>query len=235
MRTKNPFEPRKVVSRRSRPAKEPLSREVIVKAALELLTQEGLEGMSLRKVAARLHTGPASLYVYVENLQELHALVLDQALAEVELPKNARGHWRERLDAFLRSYRLVLYSRPGLAQLALTTIATGPHSLRIVETLLGLFDEAGMPPALAAWAIDLVTLYVTAVAAEQSNHRQQGHTVGPVARAIEAVSPEQFPRVHALRTELLAGAGGPLRFAWALEVLINGVLRTPLPHTGEKP
>ncbi|PTL75480.1 TetR/AcrR family transcriptional regulator [Vitiosangium sp. GDMCC 1.1324] len=229
MGTKNPFEARKVVSRRNRPAKEPLSREAIVKAALELLASEGLEGMSLRKVAAQLHTGPASLYVYVENLPALQALVLDQALADVELPSSTRGTWRKRLDALLRSYLQVLFKRPGLAQLAMTTVAAGPHALRIFEALLGLFDEAGLEPAVAAWAVDLITLYVTAVAAEQSHHRQQEDPLGPVTRAIRLASPEQFPRVHALREELLSG--GSTRVTWALEVLITGILKTPLPRT----
>ena len=233
MKRKNPFEPRQVVSRRGGPAKEPLSREAIVKAALELLTEDGLEGMSLRKVAARLKTGPASLYVYVEHLPALQALVLDQALADVELPKSRRGTWRERFDALMRSYLKVMNQRPGLAQLAMTTIASGPHNLRILDTLLGLFDEAGMAPEVAAWAVDLVTLYVTAVAAEQHNHRQLNIVFGAMGQAVRAASPELFPRVHALREELLSGVPS-LRFTWALEVLLTGILRTPVPPIGAK-
>jgi AcrR family transcriptional regulator len=225
MSSKRPTEPEEVAGRRGRSAKEPLSREAIVAAAFDLLTREGLEAMSLRKVAALLDTGPASLYVYVANLQALHALVLDRALADVELPAS-RGPWRERLDALLHSYRLVLFTRPGLARLAMTTIATGPHYLRILETLLGLLDEAGLPPAKAAWAVDVLTLYVTAFAAEKSNWREQSFEIGPLARSLGAVSPEQFPRIHAARDGLLEGEA---RFAWALDVLVNGILKAPRP------
>jgi AcrR family transcriptional regulator len=227
--SKNPFEPREVVGRRNRPAKAPLDREAIVAAGLDLLTREGASGLSLRKVATALDTGAASLYVYVESLDELEALVLDRALADVALPARRRGPWRQRLHAVLRSYLEVLYQRPGLAALAMRTVAVGPSGLAILEALLGLLDEAGLAPAAAAWAVDLVTLHATAVAAEQSNWRERGDVLGPVARVLDGISHETHPRIHALRADLVSGSGQG-RFLWAVDVLINGLLATPLPE-----
>ena len=100
---------RQVVSRRARPAKSPLSQEAIVATALDLLSREGMAGLSLRKVAAALDTGAASLYVYVANLDELHALVLDRVLGKVVTPPERDGDWRYRLKATLRSYSEALY------------------------------------------------------------------------------------------------------------------------------
>ncbi|HMA35742.1 MAG TPA: TetR/AcrR family transcriptional regulator C-terminal domain-containing protein [Chloroflexia bacterium] len=219
-------EPRHIVSRRSRPAKPSLSRDVIVSTALDLLTRDGLAGLSLRKVAAALDTGPASLYVYVASLAELHALMLDRALAAVALPAARAGGWRDRLAAVLASYLRVLYNGPGLAQLALTTIPAGPNALRLIETLLDLLLEGGIAPPVAAWAVDLLTLHVAAVAAEQSAHRAQGDdALGPVTRAVAAVSAADYPHIHALRAELLSG--GDTRFGWGVDVLLNGVLHAP--------
>src|SRR5580693_4828249 len=104
MSARDPFENRDVLSRRGGPSKEPLSRDRIVSEALGLLTREGLEGMSLRKVAAALDTGPASLYAYVDDLQSLQALVLDRALAAVDIRGAKRRGWRERLKSVLESY-----------------------------------------------------------------------------------------------------------------------------------
>ncbi len=222
-----PQEPRPIISRRSRPAKAPLSREIIITTALDLLTREGLAGLSLRKVAAALDTGPASLYVYVANLAELHALMLDRALAAVALPTDREGGWRDRLNAVLASYLRVLYDGPGLGQLALSTIPAGPYALRLTETLLDLLLEGGIQPAVAAWGVDLLTLHVAAVAAEQSTHRAQGDdTLGPVTQAVGAVSAADYPHIHALRDELLSGGDGA-RFGWGVEVLINGILHAP--------
>jgi AcrR family transcriptional regulator len=225
MKSRNPFESREVVSRRGGAVKQPLSRDLVVDKALELLTRDGLEGMSLRKVAAALDTGPASLYVYVKDLHELRALVLDRALARVRTGVARQKPWRERLRAVLGAYLHVLFRNPGLAQLAMRTIATGPNALRLLETLLGILEQAGVDEATAAWAVDLLLLYVTAVAAEQSQRNEQADPMGTIASVIGVVAEADYPRVHRVRQALLSG-GGKARFTWALEVLVEGILRT---------
>jgi AcrR family transcriptional regulator len=224
MQNRNPFQAPEVVSRRGGPAKVPLSRDAIVTEALGLLTREGLEGMSLRKVATALDTGPASLYAYVHNLQELRALVLDRALAGVKTDRGRGRSWRQRLMALLESYLHVLFDTPGLAQLAMSTIAAGPNALRIIEALLGVLEEGAVDRATAAWAVDLLALYVTAVAAEQSQRRDDPDALGPIARVLGAVSADEYPRISAASEDLVAGPG---RVRWALEVLLKGILQTP--------
>jgi AcrR family transcriptional regulator len=224
MGNRNPFEAPDVTSRRGGPPKQPLSRDAIVKEALALLTREGLEGMSIRRVAAALDTGPASLYVYVESLDELRALVLDRALAAVKTEAPRGQDWRRRLRSLLDSYLRVLFDTRGLAHLAMTTMAAGPNSLRILEALLGQLEDGGVDRATAAWAVDLLTLYVTAVAAEQSERRGKADGLGPIVRVIGQVSPHDHPRIHAAREDLLSGPG---RVEWALDVLLTGILQTP--------
>lgn len=222
---RSPFEAPDVASRRGGPVKLPLSRDVIVTEALRQLTADGLKGMSLRKVAAALETGPASLYAYVDNLDALHALVLDRALEEVDTRGSAQAGWRDRLFSVLESYARVLSASPGLAQLAFGTVAIGPNALRITEALLALLDEGGVDLATAAWAVDLLALYVTAIVAEHSG----GTDVAPeraVARAILGVSAEQYPRIHAAREHMLSG-NPQERFGWAVEVLLRGILQSP--------
>jgi AcrR family transcriptional regulator len=200
-----------------------------VSAALEILDRDGLAGLSLRRVAAALDTGAASLYVYLANLDELHALMLDQALAAVRLPKSRRLSWRDRLKAFLLWYLHVLYDRRGLAQLALSTISSGPHTLRIWERLLGLLKEGGIDDAKAGWGVDLLTLYVTAIAAEKSNWRERGEGPGRVKEALLAASAEEFPLVFAFQEALLTG-DAEARLDWALDILIDGIAAGRVPR-----
>ena len=54
-------------------------------AAVEILQAEGLERVTMRRLAEKLDTGPASLYVYVRNTDELHAAILDELLGSVDL------------------------------------------------------------------------------------------------------------------------------------------------------
>jgi AcrR family transcriptional regulator len=187
-----------------------------------------MAGLSLRKVAAALDTGAASLYVYVTNLDELHALVLDRALGEVALPSTRDGDWRDRLKAVLRSYFQVLYDRPGLAQVALSTIPSGPNMVELTESLLDLLEQGGMEPSRAAWAIDLLQLHTSALAAERDNRRSDDEVALRRAQeALGSVSAEEHPHIYALGAELFSGEQS--RHAWALDVLINGVLSTPRP------
>lgn len=225
-RARNPFEAREVTSRRGGPVKAPLSREGIVREALRQLKRDGLAGMSLRKVATALKTGPASLYAYVDDLQELQALVLDGALADVRARTPKGADWRANIESLLRSYLEVLFATPGLAQLALGTIAIGPNALRITERFLGLLSEAGADRRTAAWAADLFLLYATAIAAEHGGRdakHDPANPQGAVARAVRGVSAGAYPHIHAAREEILAGGGGE-RVAWAIDVLLKGIL-----------
>jgi AcrR family transcriptional regulator len=226
MSDQNPFLGREVKSRRGGKVKEPLSRDRIVEAALHLLTREGLDGMSVRAVASALDTGPASLYAYVVSLNSLRALVLDRALGDVDTTFHRRRSWRSRVKGVLASYARVLLGTPGLAQLALSTIAAGPSSLRIIEALLEALDDGGLDARTSAWAVDLLLLYVTAIGAEQTQRDPATPPTGPIALALQAASVDEFPRVHAARAELLSGEGTE-RFEWALDTLIAGVLSNP--------
>jgi AcrR family transcriptional regulator len=208
--------------------KQPLSRDAIVSEALRQLRSDSGESMSLRKVAAALETGPASLYAYVDDLNELQALVLDRALGEVALGAT-KGTWRARLEALLESYMRVLAASPGLARLAFGTIAVGPNALRILEKLLALLAEAGVDTATSAWAVDLLMLQVTATAAEHAGGGDPAAPEGPVVRALARASEQAYPRVHAARDDLLSGTGEQ-RFAWAIDVLVRGILEVRRPE-----
>src|SRR6202042_2278505 len=104
------------LSRRERPAKPALTRDGIVLTALAIMRAEGLEKVTMRRVAQQLDTGAASLYVYVRNTADLHAAMLDEILAAVDLsPVTAAGDWRDRLITVLWSYTRILFEQPGLA------------------------------------------------------------------------------------------------------------------------
>lgn len=222
----SPFTAPETTSRRVARAKLPLSRDAIVAEALRQLKAHGIRAMSLRKVAAALDTGPASLYAYVDDLDALRALVLDHALADVDIRVRANAGWRENIFRVLESYARTLSASPGIAQLAFGRVAIGPNALRIVETLLGLLEEGGIDTATAAWAVDLLVLYVTAIVAEHASGAAVMSDDGPVSQAVLAASEARYPRIHAARPYMLSGTPRE-RFAWGLEVLVRGILDAP--------
>ena len=219
-------------SRRERPAKPALTREGIIATAVALVRSEGLARVTMRRLAQELDTGPASLYVYVRNTDELHAAVLDELLGVVDLtPATADGEWRDRLIELLTSYTMVLFSYPGLAQSALVARPSGAHYLDLLEAVLALLDEGGVPPGRAAWAVDLLLHFATSSAAEHATRNDIPGTdeeERAVEQVLHSVSAAAHPHIASLRAELLSGTGAA-RFAWGFRVLIDGVQHVSRP------
>jgi AcrR family transcriptional regulator len=221
-------------SRRDRPAKPALSRDAIVDAALSIVRAEGIDALSMRRLAQALDTGAASLYVYVANRDELWDLVFDAAVATIETEPTDPARWREQLHALARRMvHMMVVEYPGMARLAMARIPVGDNALRVSESILSLLKAGGVGDQAAAYAADLLSLYVTATAYEQSLYAQlyedPEHEIREVARIAErfaAVSPERFPTIAALREQLTSGDGDE-RFSLGIDVLVNGLLETP--------
>jgi AcrR family transcriptional regulator len=196
------------------------------------MTAEGLRKVTMRRLAQELDTGPASLYVYVRNTDELHAAILDHLLGTVDLgPANGGGDWRDRLVRVLTSYTDVLFDHPGLAQSALVARPSGENYLGLLEAVLSLLHEGGVPDARAAWLVDLLLQFATATAAEHAGddgppNSQEEWDV--LVAAVHGASGDTHPRVAALGADLLSG--GEHRLEWGFRVLINGALHTPIPE-----
>jgi AcrR family transcriptional regulator len=219
------------LSRRERPAKPALTRDGIIDAALTILEEEGLGRVTMRRIAAALDTGPASLYVYVRDTEDLHAQILDALLGRIA-PTALKGPWRERLHAVLTGYAHVLFEHPEIARMSMTTHPAGPHYLSLVESILELLGEGEVPDAAAAWAVDLLLSTVTANAVE---HGSTGSTdeddLATIAATIATASSNKYARIVRLGDELVSGTGIE-RFSWALDVLINGIIATPRGNAG---
>jgi AcrR family transcriptional regulator len=147
------------VSRRERPAKPALSQETIVDAAMALLESDGLDGVSMRRVAQSLDTGPASLYVYVKSRDELIALIMDRIAGEITLPAVGAGaDWREQLIDLLLASIKGLGRYPGIAVAMFATVPTGPNALALTDVILKLLAQGGLSRQAQAWAVDLLAL-----------------------------------------------------------------------------
>lgn len=214
----------------ARPVREPLTRERIVDAAMALLVEQGYEAVSMRKVAQALNTGPASLYAHVANKKELDQLLVDRAAQEMEFPEPDPEHWQEQLKDSMRSMLKVMRSYPGVARAAIGQIPLGERALESTENMLAILKAGKVPDQAAAWAVDLIPLYVTATAFEET---VQGASVWSVEdiegfvtqlRAFFAgLPPEKFPITVALATALTSGSLGDERFEFGIQVIVAGL------------
>ncbi len=218
-------------SRRDRPAKPPLTRAGIVAAAVAILGAEGLPKVTVRRLAQDLDTGPASLYVYFRNTAELHAAILDELLGTVPPPATG-GDWRARLEKVLTDYTVMLFEHPSLARSALVTRPSGEHYVSLLETLLTLLDEGGVPPGQAAWGLDVLLQFGTATAAEQGTREASldaDDEWDALIRTVRNMSSATHPQVAALAGPLVSGTPEQ-RLSWGFRTLINGISATPIPE-----
>ncbi|MCX4734359.1 TetR/AcrR family transcriptional regulator [Streptomyces sp. NBC_01363] len=212
-------------SRRERPAKPALTHEGIVATAVRLMETEGLQRVTMRRLAQELDTGPASLYVYVASTAELHAAILEELLGSVELSlADGESDWRERLTQVLVSYTNVLFEHPGLAHSALVARPSGPNYLALVEAVLALLHEGHVPDAQAAWGVDVLLQVATATAVEHSTRTQAVDTKAEnnaLVTALREASSATHPRIAALGEDLVSGLPEQ-RLAWVFHAVING-------------
>jgi AcrR family transcriptional regulator len=121
------------------------TRAEITAAALKIADQEGLDAVSMRRVAADLGTGAASLYRYVETREELLDLMTDATGAEYSLGEPT-GDWLGELVAVGEQSCAILRRHPWLAGLVLTRPVIGPHGVALLEHMLEVL--AGHPADL---------------------------------------------------------------------------------------
>jgi AcrR family transcriptional regulator len=219
------------IRRRRKPRERaPLSREVIVEAALRVLDREGAAGFSMRRLADQLGSGPGAIYWHVANKEELVQLVFDRVIGELPLPEPDRERWQEQLKQSARETREMMKRHPGLAQLSFGRIPLGPNAIRYLEWQLSVLRTGGLSDEVAALAGDLAALYVGAFAYEESLglSTPAGAELGvegfveAMRQYLASLPADRFPNVTALAGQLTAG-GPDERFEFGLDVLVAGL------------
>ena len=209
---------------RKRPERErrPLTRDAIVDAALVLLERDGIDGLSMRRLAQELGTGAASLYWHVGDKEELLSLLLDRIVGESEVVDPDPEHWQEQVKELGRAARRLFTRRRDAARLSLGRIPAGPNSLPVLERNLAVLAASGLPAQVVAHAVDMFSLYVGAFAFEESMARDPQAEAGQFAEYLRSLPPDQFPVLTGLADELVAGDADE-RFEFALELLVRGL------------
>ena len=133
-----------------------LNRDLIVDTAMAIVDEEGLDGLSMRRLADRLGTGPASLYAHVSGRDELLMLLLERAAADIVIPDPEPERWQEQVSEVAYSMRDALLPHRDLAGAALANIPTGEHAMRFADRLLAVLLAGGVDRRHAAMVIDLL-------------------------------------------------------------------------------
>jgi AcrR family transcriptional regulator len=142
--------------RDQRPA---LSRDQIVRTAIELADERGLEAVSTRRIAARLGAGPTSMYWHVPSKADLYELMFDAAVAEVELPEQPSGDWQADLRALAHGTHLMLRRHPWLMLLGIQP-GLGPNTRRYGEHGMRVLGRLGLDPRARTEVLAALNNYI---------------------------------------------------------------------------
>ncbi|WP_392972559.1 TetR/AcrR family transcriptional regulator [Streptomyces sp. LN245] len=150
--------------------RDTLTADRIVRAAIELLDNEGLDGLNMRSLAQRLGTAATAVYWHIKNKDDLVRLASDAVWAEVELPDLDTTDWRAAAAAHATGVYAMLTRHPWLVQAFGSHLLYGSAQARHNDFSLAVYEKAGFAAADADRAAAAALAFVL------------GSTLGPAAQ-----------------------------------------------------
>jgi len=208
-----------------------LDRAAIVVAALQLMDEVGVDGLTMRRLAKQLGVTAASLYRHVRDKDELLVLLADEIAGQVPLVRTDIA-WQLALIELAGAVRSGLLQHRDAARLMASLPPGGVHRLNHIEAILGVLRAAGFSGRDAAWAAyhfnNLVTEFVADEVRLVTTAAQAGRTPGELqaeARAqLRSLPREQFPSLVEVADELVSDDAEAV-FEFGVRLLLRGLER----------
>lgn len=204
-----------------------LTRERVVRAAVELADADGIAALTMRKLGAALGVEAMSLYHHVSGKGDLVDGMVDALFAEIALPEG--DGWRAALRARAVSARATLARHPWAIGLMESRIAPGPATLRQHDAVLGVLRGAGFAVPLSAHVFALLDSYVYGFALQEATlpFRNGDEVAAVVEQTMGRMDPDEYPHLHELALTHVLSPGYDFgdEFAYGLDLLLDGVER----------
>ena len=221
------------MAKRSDATRGRLSREAIIVSAVALADSEGLEAVTIRRLAQEHGVTPMAMYWHFNDKDSLLDGLAEHLIEAVKLPEPSDADWDAQLRDILLAFLTVIRPHPALAGLALRRILAAESGLLIAERVLGLLRQAGYAAGRAAEVgTFLICSIVTLANADPVGgpHRtgEELEQVFRVKRArLESLPPSRFPNVIAAAPALVACREADDFFDLNVELLVQGVRGLP--------
>jgi AcrR family transcriptional regulator len=214
-------------------ARAPLSRERVLRAAVDFADADGIESLSMRRLAKELGVEAMSLYHHVANKSDLLDAIVDLVVAEIWIP--SPGHeWRSAMRRRAVSAREMFTRHPWALGLVESSRSPGLDRLRYVESVLACLRSAGFSTALAGHAFSTLDSYIYGFVLQERSLTFDAPD-GMVATGEDILRDLPADGFPALRETIMeftrTGAGFADDFAFGLELILDGLERV---HTEER-
>jgi AcrR family transcriptional regulator len=217
-----------------------LSLEAIIGAAVQLADAEGLEAVSMARVAELLGFTTMSLYRYVATKDELLQLMWNASALVTQQPDLDGRDWRERLRKWALAQRDVIDQHPWMTQMPMAAPPLAPNSLAFVERGLETLDGTGLADRDKLRVIGLLSSYTLSEArmaydAVRATEQAKAHSRGPAspwtfeALLRELIEEQRYPRLHRIawsadaQEEMATPGDERAEFLFGIELILDGV------------
>ena len=203
-------------------ARAGLGRDEIARAALRMIDEEGIDALSMRRLADQLGVGTMTLYGYFRSKDELLGGAVAAAAEdfEFEMPD---GDVRERARAHIHAVRDVLERHPSLPQLRGRQPIVEAAAFRMSEPGMQILLDAGFPPDEAARAFRVLFVYIFGSMlfgpVEPSPEQQR-----TIRAALALLPDDEFPAITTAAHGLAASTGGNVQFDYGLELILDALV-----------
>jgi TetR/AcrR family tetracycline transcriptional repressor len=207
---------------------ETLTRERIVETALSLVDEQGMEALSMRRLAKELGVDPMAIYHHLPNKRALLSALIEKVFSEMRLPvPEETGDWQERVRRWARAFRDVARAHSKLVpHLASYPEAAAEATLESTEELYGAFETAGMSPRAIVGAVGVVVDYLNGFAlAEASGALGEPDEQQEMLEMLDTRPRGELP-VMRRTLEALSGEDLGTDFEFGLEVVLAGLEAT---------
>jgi AcrR family transcriptional regulator len=192
-----------------------LSSDRIVATALELADREGLDAVTLRRLATELGVHVTSLYNHVATRDAIVDGIIELLISEAELPGSPRT-WEEWVRTFVAAIGALAESHPGAFAALERRPVQGERALSSFEAALAAFERAGLSSSEAYSAVKATTYIALAIGLERAL-AARGETA---ETETDLLSPDRFPHVLALAS---VDDPGQTTWAFSVETLVAGL------------
>ena len=196
----------------------PLTRVQIVRTAIDLIDQNGMEDLTMRRLATALEVRPMALYYYFEDKTALLRAVINTVLSECEVVSGEP--WKEHVLSLCRSLREVALRHPAVFMTAMAHEENVPYDFVIAEAFLDALTSGGVQPEAAVRVYNTLITFVTGFAVDEITGLL--FTFAGAEDTFDTLPTERFPQLHAHR-RYLTSADPDAAFEFGLSALIQGI------------
>ena len=206
--------------------RDPLSRERVLRAALEIADKEGIDALSMRRLGEDLGVKAMSLYKHVPNKDAVLDGMVDIVVGEITLPAIG-GDWRAEMRKRAISAHQILVRHPWATMLVVSRMNVGPAMLRYLDATIGCLRKAGFSFAMTDYAWNGIDSYVYGFTFLKLNYPIREEDYAKMAKAFLPMIPEEtYPYMNEGAREVAERKhDGILHLEFGLDLILDGLAR----------